>query len=470
MTSLTKPLAWSTSVLLLTNILVPSFVHAQSAACPHTWDQNLKIGSTGADVRLLQEFLNQDTDTAIALSGPGSRGNETASYGSLTARAVSKFQEKYRSEILSPLGLSLGTGSVGLATRAKLNALCTLDSSAQATSTTATTGHDMLTVTKPPQPAMTLAPAGAGGVPFTTFTLTAGSADVTVHNVTVERTGPGMDNVFESVVLIDEDGEEVGDERRFHSDHRATLGSEVVIPARESVTFTVLGNITDDTTSYAGQTPIIQLISISASSPISGNLPLAGTAQIINDTLTIGSASASLSFYDPGTNANRYINETGIRFSGIRITANSKEDLALSSITWDQAGTAGSADLTNTATIIDDVSYPTENDGKSYTSTFSPAIKIPRGQTIDAYIQGSLTTTGSRRTVKFDIRSSDDVALSGETFGFGVGIAAAGNTASTGNSVFITSDGTEDGDEGLPFFSGSVATINGASVVSIGKN
>ncbi|GEM_PF-2127328 len=82
--------------------------------------RTLKFGDRGQDVLLLQQILNEDTATQVARTGPGSPGNETFVFGPATKAAVTAFQEKYRSEILFPVGLRRGTGVVGQSTRKKL--------------------------------------------------------------------------------------------------------------------------------------------------------------------------------------------------------------------------------------------------------------------------------------------------------------------------------------------------------------
>ena len=76
----------------------------------------LSPGASHADVKRLQQLLNSDPDTRIAESGVGSIGNETMYFGSLTTKAIQKFQMKYG--VAAPG--EVGYGNFGPKTRAKV--------------------------------------------------------------------------------------------------------------------------------------------------------------------------------------------------------------------------------------------------------------------------------------------------------------------------------------------------------------
>jgi len=81
-------------------------------------NNNLSFGmSNNSEVKCLQYFLKSQGSDIYP------EGLVTGYFGSLTRSAVIRFQEKYKSEILTPLGLSAGTGFAGPATRIKINQL-----------------------------------------------------------------------------------------------------------------------------------------------------------------------------------------------------------------------------------------------------------------------------------------------------------------------------------------------------------
>ncbi len=84
--------------------------------------KDLYFEQVDPEVKILQKLLNK-LGFSVASSGPGSPGHETNFFGPLTRSAVIRFQEYYKAEILSPLGLTRGTGFFGEKSRTKINSL-----------------------------------------------------------------------------------------------------------------------------------------------------------------------------------------------------------------------------------------------------------------------------------------------------------------------------------------------------------
>lgn len=82
-------------------------------------NRRLSLGMSGDDVKRLQQLLNESVDTQIASSGMGSAGNETAYFGSLTEKAVQKFQIKH-GIVSSGTAQTTGFGAIGPKTWVKL--------------------------------------------------------------------------------------------------------------------------------------------------------------------------------------------------------------------------------------------------------------------------------------------------------------------------------------------------------------
>ena len=77
-----------------------------------TATDTMKVGSTGESVKQLQAVLIYEG--MLKIKAP------TGTYGGMTRASVIKYQEKYKAEILTPLGLRFGTGIFGKATLAHM--------------------------------------------------------------------------------------------------------------------------------------------------------------------------------------------------------------------------------------------------------------------------------------------------------------------------------------------------------------
>ncbi len=401
--------------------------HAASICPGTTWSVNLKQGSTGPNVLALQQFLNMSPDTVVASSGPGSPGNETSYFGGLTRAAVNKFQQKYAAQVLAPVGLSTPTGNFFTYSRAEANALCA-GSTVTVTppGTIPGTVSGTATITASAQPANTLAPANSARVPFTAFTVSANGSPVTINSVSVVRQGPSLDTDFSGVELINAStGVQVGISRVLDSNHSATIGSPITIAAGTSQTFWVAANVA--ALPGSGDIASFAVTAVNTNSTVSGSLPITGASNTLNSSLTIGTATIQSSSFDPNSASSQPIGTSAYRFTGFRIQAGSVEDLTFRSVTWYQSGSASG--LQNVVTVVNGTSYPTTLDstGRYYTAVFPTGIVIPKGASVDVYVQGDLgSNTTANTTAEFDIYRNTDIYLTGNTYGFGITPSGAG--------------------------------------------
>ncbi len=480
--------------------LVAALAFATTAMAA-TFSTNLKLGSTGADVKALQVVLNSDAATQVSATGAGSAGSESSYFGAKTKAAVIKFQIKN--------GITPAVGFVGPITRAKLNTMngavvvvtpvtpadtfsagCTSASGfssttglscaaisattypagcSSASGFSTTTGASCSTgvvvtpvvvavvegllVAAGTQPANGLAIATASRVPFTKFTLTAGSSDVVVTGVTVQRTGAAVNAAFSSIVLLKSDGTQLDIAKTLGSTNQAILGGTFTVTAGTSMTLTVAGNMASGST-RAGQVASLTVVAVTTTATVTG-LPIVGASHTINETLTIGTVVATNSSYDPGSIQSKAIGTTGYKFTGMRLTAGSGEDVRLMSIRFYQAGLVSSTDLANVKILVDGTSYDTTVSDRYYSANFGSGIVISKGLAKDIWIAGDIVGTGAAgRTVSFDLQKNTDLYITGETYAYGIIYTGTVNTAVS---------------TATPAVLGYVVTVSAGSVTSVSK-
>jgi len=308
-----------------------------------TFNRDLKLGMSGADVKCLQALLNKDPDTQVAATGPGSPGNETTYFGPKTKAAVVKFQEKYKDEILTPLGLTAGTGYVGVKTRAKLNSLLlaivvppTPPAQPPAAGLTVALASDT--------PAATVLLGKQVRAPLLKLVLTNGDATAgKVTKIEIKRIGISNDGVLSSVYLLDEEGNKVGDEQIFSNGVAvfADTAGLLTIGAGQTVKLTVAGDVASG---QSGYTVGVQVTNVQGTfSALNAQLPITGNIMSIgNDITTVVNVDS-----DSNSSASTTVNpgDTEVVVWKGTITPNAK--VTLSSVAIKAVGNIEPTDLQN---------------------------------------------------------------------------------------------------------------------------
>ena len=138
--------------------------------------------------------------TRVAVTGAGSMGMETTTFGSATRAAVNKFQELHPSDILSPIGAVRGTGNVFALTRAVLNQICAGGSVVTNPTNPGTVVNGSVTVSATAGQPNQVIVAGQAAARLADFTFTGNG---NVNMVKLMRTGISNNNTLTNVYLFD---------------------------------------------------------------------------------------------------------------------------------------------------------------------------------------------------------------------------------------------------------------------------
>jgi hypothetical protein len=258
-----------------------------STACSGiTFSRNLSQGMSGTDVKCLQSILNQSADTQVAVSGGGSPGSETMLFGGLTKAAVVKFQVKNAATILTPLGLTQGTGFVGASTRTKLSSLAGTVSTTPGAPTTPVGGANTVGLSASNPAAQTLA-KGAQDVIFEKINVCAAAQANTVSKIILTRSGLAADSDISNVKIYN-GATQVGSTQAMNSTtHTATFASlNLTVAANSCVVLTVKASLAVDATT--GNTP---KIGINSASDITSVIALDGVFPVNSNYMTIAGIS-----------------------------------------------------------------------------------------------------------------------------------------------------------------------------------
>ena len=468
-----------------------------TTACTITsFDTNLSQGMTGEAVKCLQKILNSSTDTQVASSGAGSPGNETTYFGALTKAAVIIFQQKHASEILTPVGLTTGTGLVGPKTRAKLNTMLgvVIPPTGCTTNVNCPTNYicsagSCVYVAPPPtggglsvslafDTPVSMSIADNSNANFTKVNFTAGSSDVTITKMYITRSGLALNADVENIKIVDTTtGVNAGSVGSLNVDSRSliTFTPGLKISAGTTKSYFLRAGIKNDT--VGGKTIALGIASasdiISNASSVTGTFPATGnlmtvvliatgTATIVEDGTTVDSQP------DVGTN--------DVTINQFKISAGSTESLTVEQITAMKTGTSATDDTINIelydVTASKTLGTVASWDAEGKAGWNNLGIVIAKGESHRFKIMVDIIG-GSGLTVNGDVKDGSDwlVTVKGNTYGYFItptgtwtgygsnsGTGTNNQTIQTGTLTIVKSGSTPS--------TGSIAPADNQSLVT----
>jgi hypothetical protein len=444
--------------VLVGALLAVVLVSGQSEAAM-TWSRSLKSGSKGADVMDLQKFLNMCADTKVSMSGAGSAGFETSTFGPATKAAVMKWQ--------MARGVTPASGLFGPASRAKAAALqASTNVCAGGVVVTPPTG----TQTGPVSATLSATTPAAGYI--VNNQATAGLLDVTftgngvVNSVTLMRSGISDQNTLQNVYLYD-GVNRLTDGYSFNSASTITINN-LNLAVNGSKTISVKADAS--ATASSNSTIAVALTGFTSGASVN-------TVNIMGNMMNLatGASLATVKFASANTVSSATVNAgtSAYTFWSAPVQVNTRS-VVLKAANFRMIGSAPSDALSNIKLFVDGVdtgkmATVSNINGSNYAAfDFSGApMNLSTGShTLD--VRANIEK-GSNRTVQFSIQQAADLMIMDPQVGINIAIGSLIGTLVPNNAGTIS---IASGSATLVLDSAFQAMTNvtgGASNTNIGK-
>ena len=325
-----------------------------SVSCSFTRD--LTVGSTGTDVKCLQQYLNAK-GFVVASSGPGSAGNESSYFGPLTRAALAKWQ--------AANGVAPPAGYFGPITRAKIASLGSSTPGTPGTPGTPAPSSGLAVGLAASNPAggslISSASSAAARVPVLAVNLTAGnSSGVTVSQIKFKKSGVLSDSAISGAYLV-EDGKVVAQYSSLSGGVITFSSLSLSVAAGQTRTFQLAidpaQNLSAGNTvgfSVLSSADITAMDATNSSVTPSGSFPLQGntfTVTSVSNPSIASIAVASSSIGTTVTAGSQNVIVGAWQFTG----SNSKT--WLKGITFNVIGSATKSDLKNAKLLINGAQF-----------------------------------------------------------------------------------------------------------------
>jgi len=387
-----------------------------------TFARNLRLGSSGDDVKYLQIILNSDPDTRLRESGVGAPGQETSYFGPLTESAVIKFQNKYATTVLHPLSLTSGTGFVGSSTRTKLNAILVEANEPEVVlppvdddddePSVPVTGLSVKLAATNPAPGYIISGTAGGNTSqhaalMGAYALTAGGEDIAVTSLNFERKGFVTDGDISNLYLF-VDGAMVSDFATNIATRHFNFSGSPLFTVGSGKTAEVELRMDIASAVAAGSTIGFDLTTLTSNaSAVTGTFPLSGSLMSVANTSALATVGVNI---DNGTNpTNKKVGATDQILAAF--TFETTSDVVVEEMIFTVIGSLASSDLRNFRLIDENentvATVSALNGSKQI--VFSD-INLALDQNTDFQIRGDIAG-GANRTVQIMVHQAHDVVV-----------------------------------------------------------